>query len=61
MWDQYNSFSKTFSQNGNTYFKLWLTHFGPMFDFYIPLKTSDNLWSMSFSGGIGMEYWPKIV
>ena len=38
--------------------KFSLTHFQPMFHFYAPVKTSENL---MFSGGVEVEHWLTIL
>ena len=42
-------------------FKAKLTRFSPIFHFYSPLKTSENLCFLTFSGGIEMKNWEGSV
>ena len=38
-----------------------LTHFRPMFPFYVPLKYQKTLGFLVFSGVIKWEHWPEMV
>ena len=37
-----------------------LTHLRPMFYFFTPLKTSENLRFSDMSRGIEMQHWPEM-
>ena len=37
-----------------------LTHFRPMFPFYIPWRRQKTIGFLTFSGSIGREHWPEI-
>ena len=39
---------------------IFLTHFNPMFRFYIPWKHQKTFSFLPFSGDIKMEHWAKI-